>query len=208
MSKEGLKLACRYSHCCEKAKTLSMHKFDVSEFLRDFANGKHENVKTIKQIMEHLESFEFLRKIAEISGRDIFDSEVVSFYWKGTPVIISDTMLCHNHTTLADLLKYNLPIDKIMPELIDKCLIRAAEVIQVGEENITVKYWPVVKKDKLMFSDKPEVKTLKNIFLKKTKEGLVTTHFETIIEEITPKEAAVLNVITEKALGCFNAHYK
>lgn len=207
---DGVRLACKYSWNCEKARALSMHKFDVSKLLLDFALGENYHTKiTIERILQHLESFEFMEKIAKLSGRKTFDQEVVSFYWRGTPKIINDTTFCHNHTTLFDLLEYNLPIDKIMPELIDKCLIRAAEVIGVGEENITVEYWPVIKKDKLVFSDKPEVKTLKNILLKKTREGdIITTHFETIIEEITLKEAAMLNVITEEALNRFNAHYR
>lgn len=204
---DGLRLACRYGWNCEKAKALSMRKFDASEFLFNFAIGANQNATTIKKILEHLGSFEFLKKIAGLNEKDIFDHDVVSYYWKGSPDLKGGMELTHNFTTLFDLLEYNLPMGKIEPVLIDKCLIRNAEVIRMQNPELHIKYFPVVKYigTGLKLSQKNEEKKIDCIVRQKVKSGdIITMHFGTAVEIITPKEAKKLHNITQKALMEFN----
>lgn len=194
---EGLKLDAKYSYNCENAR-----RFNFSDELISFIEGR-EGVKKIKNILSKLEHFKFREDIAKINKiGDSSDPQVVSHYWKGTPIMAGE--LWHNYTTLIPILK--MPSEFINPKIVDDCLVHPTEIV-AAKKNLIVKYRPVIKKDgKLSLDEKNVEKKIENPFMINFQEGdFSTMHFSCAIEKISIEEFKNLIRITESSLEKFNA---
>lgn len=200
MNATGLQLACRYSFNCQHAT-----HFGVSDKLKEFALGKSKAEETIRNILERLDSYRFLRIIAEANGfENPFDPQVISYYWRGTPELEGE--LWHNFTTLLPI--FRLPAEKISAEMIDECVVHSAVVLKTSSNRtiVTVRYFPIeIRKGKIAVAKNPKQKEVENIFFAGLKTGdIITIHFSKIVEKVKMMDVGALTALTNRSLGKFN----
>lgn len=196
---EGLKLASRYSYVCERARLLKL-----ADDLRNFFQYGMGDVQKIENILKGLASYDFYRKIAHLNNRDVFDEEVISFYWKGSPKLKGWEYI-HNGSTLVPIIR--LRMNLIEPELVDECVVHPARVTEsCTDGDFWVKYNPIIKTKKgLKLNGAIELKVKNELGLELKKGDWVTIHFRRIIEKISKKEAEYLLNLTKKNLKNFNS---
>lgn len=195
---EGLKLAARYSYVCERARLLKL-----ADDLRNFFQYGMGDFQKIENILKGLASYDFYRKIAHLNNRNVFDEEVVSFYWKGSPKLKGWEYI-HNGSTLVPIIR--LRMNLIEPELVDECIVHLAKVTEsCADGDFWVKYNPIIKTKKgLKLNGTIELKVKNELGLELKKGDWVTIHFRRIIEKISKQEADNLLKLTKKNLTNFN----
>lgn len=197
---DGLKLAAKYSYVCERAKLLK-----ISETLRNFFQHNIGNEKIIENILKGLASFDFYQKIAHLNKKNIFDEEVVAFYWKGSPKLKGEEFI-HNNSTLLPIIQ--LRMNQIVSELVDECVVHPARIVEKTHDD-TKDYWveyrPIVKTNRgLKLGEKSEIRAVNELNLELKEGDWIAIHFRRIIETISRKEAQHLKRLTKKALKNFN----
>ena len=196
---EGLKLAARYSYVCEKARL-----FHFSDEMKDFFLSNRDDKEKIESILKHLVSYNFYQKIAHLNKKEVFDKDVVSFYWKGSPKI-KGIQFIHNASTLIPIIQ--LKMRYIVEELVDDCVIHPAQIIkEYNNGDFLVKYQPIDKvANKLILADEAELLVRDDLKTCNLKTGdWITIHFKKIIEKISKEEADNLLKLTKEVLKSFN----
>ena len=196
---KGLKLACRYSFPCERAVFCLF-----SKKLFDFARGEDGDVEIVKKMLEKLSSYLDYFDIAQKNKiKNLFDERVVSYYWKGAPVLKGECW--HNFTTLLPIKK--MPVELIDGRVVENCLVNVAQVVAMGKGGLCVKYHPISKKDdKLCLSDDFVYGNVDNGFgLEVKSDDFVTIHFSKVIEIATEEDFDNMREITKRSLEKFNA---
>lgn len=193
----GIKLACMYSCKCENAMN-----FGVSEILRNFINNPKESKNEIvKKTLRGLSSFKHYQNIASANKiEDPFDFNVVSYYWKGTPILESE--LFHNYTTLMPI--FSMPMKYIDAGVVDICIVHSAEIIEIKKNSFVAKYKPIVKRGGKLIIGDSITKEIENSFMLKCITGdFITIHFNIAVEKINENEVSALKNVTKQALEKF-----
>ncbi len=196
---DGLKLAAKYSYVCERARLLK-----ISEALRSFFQHNIGNEKIIEKFLKGLASFNFYQKIAQLNQKNVFDEEVISFYWKGSPKLKGEEFI-HNNSTLLPIVQ--LRMNQIVSELVDECVVHPARIVEKthDDKDYWAEYRPIIKTNRgLKLGKKSEIRAVNELNLELKEGDWITIHFRRIIETISRKEAEHLERLTKKALKNFN----
>lgn len=198
---EGLRLACMYSYKCENAEN-----FGISKILLNFIlNPEKSKIDIIKKALKGLSSYKHYQNIAIVNETDFFDINVISFYWKGTPIL--KTEFWHNYTTLMPI--SSMPMGYVNSEIIDLCMVHPAEITEIKQNIFVIKYKPIIKTNNKLVVGNIVEKEIENPFMLNYSIGdFVTTHFNIAIEKITTEEFTALENITRQALENFEKNKK
>jgi len=226
MEMEGILISCLYSYGCPELRQFGTEKF-IFEFLR---NPEKSKLPFTRTILEKLEPYLFYYLIGKMNDLAPFNQRVVKAHWLGNNLLrkiekedvqellrerlqghqtrfiklfdLVGGKAHHNFSTLwlikrIENLNLNLKI-------INDCLIRLGEILEIKEERFFVKTQKLALTEREIYL-RDSIEEIPKFFLRRPVKfnDWISIHFGTAREKISRNEAKNLIEITKEAISFF-----